>query len=125
MPFIRSSRTAVAASGLPLQRGSSAVGRGRAGLLHLIRPNTFNLLRNLNMTEHDIKTEYVLYTLDLTAWVILNMYFLRREVVSTSPNPQSGGPPFVGCPRLLIQFIYSYSPYRRALVGTVRNFPVP
>jgi hypothetical protein len=32
MPVIRSSRTAVAASGLPLERGgSSAVGRGRAG----------------------------------------------------------------------------------------------
>jgi hypothetical protein len=32
MPNIRSSTTAVAASGLPLERGgSSAVGRGRAG----------------------------------------------------------------------------------------------
>jgi hypothetical protein len=32
MPIIRSSSTAVAASGLPLERGgSSAVGRGRAG----------------------------------------------------------------------------------------------
>jgi hypothetical protein len=32
MPIIRSSTTAVAASGLPLERGgSSAVGRGRAG----------------------------------------------------------------------------------------------
>ena len=41
------------------------------------------------------------------------MCFLRRGVVSTSPNPQSGGPPLVGCPRLLIQFIHSYPPYRR------------
>ena len=32
MPIIRSSTTAVAASGLPLERGgSSVVGRGRAG----------------------------------------------------------------------------------------------
>jgi hypothetical protein len=32
MPIIRSSKTEVAASGLPLERGgSSAVGRGRAG----------------------------------------------------------------------------------------------
>ena len=32
MPIIRSSSTAVEASGLPLERGgSSAVGRGRAG----------------------------------------------------------------------------------------------
>jgi hypothetical protein len=47
------------------------------------------------------------------SWVILNMYFLRRRVVSTTPNPQAGGPHLVGCPRLLIQFIHSYPPYRR------------
>jgi hypothetical protein len=35
------------------------------------------------------------------------------RVVSTSPNPQAGGPPLVGCPRLLIQFIRSYPSYRR------------
>jgi hypothetical protein len=39
MPVIRSSTTAVAASGLPLERGgSSAVGRGRAGRLARPRP---------------------------------------------------------------------------------------
>ena len=35
-------------------------------------------------------------------WVILNICFLRRGVVSTSLNPLGGGPPLVGCPRLLI-----------------------
>jgi hypothetical protein len=35
------------------------------------------------------------------------------RVVSTSPNPQAGGPPLVGFPRLLIQYIRSYPPYRR------------
>jgi hypothetical protein len=44
-------------------------------------------------------------------------YFLTwvftGKVVSTSPNSQSGGPPHVGCPRLLIQYIRSYPPYRR------------
>jgi hypothetical protein len=44
-------------------------------------------------------------------WVILNIRVLRGGVVSTSPNPQAGGPPLVGCPRLLIQFIHSYPPY--------------
>ena len=34
-------------------------------------------------------------------------------VVSTSPSPQAGGPPPVGCPRLLIQYIRSYPPYWR------------
>jgi hypothetical protein len=41
--------------------------------------------------------------------------FLRRGVVSTSPNPQAGGPPFVGCPRLLIQYIRNYPPYVEAV----------
>jgi hypothetical protein len=37
MQIIRSSITTVAASGLPLERGgSSVVGRGRTGLLHLV-----------------------------------------------------------------------------------------
>jgi hypothetical protein len=41
MPIIRSSITAVAASGLPLERGvSSAVGRGRAGRPARPRPTT-------------------------------------------------------------------------------------
>ena len=43
----------------------------------------------------------------------LTKFFLQGRVVSTSPNPQAGGPPLVGCPRLLIQYIRSYPPYRR------------
>ena len=38
---------------------------------------------------------------------------LRWGVVSTSPNPQAGGPPLLGCPRLFIQYIRSYLPYWR------------
>ena len=34
--------------------------------------------------------------------------FSEGGFVKTSPNPQAGGPPLVGCPRLLIQFIRSY-----------------
>jgi len=45
--------------------------------------------------------------------VFLNICVLHGGVVSTSPNPQAGGPPLVGCPRLLIKFIRSYPPYRR------------
>jgi len=41
MPIIRSSVTAVAASGLPSERGgSSAVGRGRAGPTELLSPSS-------------------------------------------------------------------------------------
>jgi hypothetical protein len=45
--------------------------------------------------------------------MFLNMDVLQGGVVSTSPNPQAGGPPLVGYPRLLIQFIRSYPPYWR------------
>jgi hypothetical protein len=42
--------------------------------------------------------------------------FITRPVfvvtfVRTTPNPQAGGPPLVGCPWLLIQCIHSYPPY--------------
>ena len=49
-------------------------------------------------------------------WLVRNtVKFLRWEVVSTSPNPQAGGPPIVGCPRLFIQYIRSYRPYLQAV----------
>jgi hypothetical protein len=41
-------------------------------------------------------------------------------VVRPPPNPQAGGPPPVGCPRLLIQYIRSYPPYLEA-VSSIRN----
>ena len=37
--------------------------------------------------------------------------FLQWRIVSTSPNTQAGGPPLVGCPRPLIQYIRTYPPY--------------
>ena len=43
--------------------------------------------------------------------VFLNISVLQGGVVSTSPNPQAGGPPLVGCPQLLIHFIRS-NPHR-------------
>jgi hypothetical protein len=48
------------------------------------------------------------------------LIFLRWGVVSPTPNPQAGGPPLVGCPRLLIQYIRSYPPYLEA-VSYIRN----
>jgi hypothetical protein len=41
-------------------------------------------------------------------------YFLWWRVVSLTPNPQAGGPPLAGCPRLRIQYIHSYSLYLEA-----------
>jgi hypothetical protein len=48
------------------------------------------------------------------------IHFLRWGVVSPLPNPQAGGPPLVGCPRLLIQYIRSYPPYLDAF-SSIRN----
>jgi hypothetical protein len=46
--------------------------------------------------------------------------FLRWRVVSSTPNPQAGWSPLVGCPELLIQYIRSYPPYLEA-VSSIRN----
>jgi hypothetical protein len=43
-------------------------------------------------------------------------YFLQWGVVNTSPNPQAGGPPCVGCPRLFIQYVCSHPPFWRPFV---------
>jgi hypothetical protein len=47
-------------------------------------------------------------------------YFSRQGVVSPKPNPQGGGPPLIGCPLLLIQYIRSYPPYLE-VVSSIRN----
>jgi hypothetical protein len=56
------------------------------------------------------------------AYVIFrkNIIFLRRGAVSLTPNPKAGGPPLVGCPRLLIQYIHRYPSYLEG-VSTIRN----
>jgi len=36
---------------------------------------------------------------------------LQFGVVGTPLNPQSGGPPLVGCPQLLFKYICRYHPY--------------
>jgi hypothetical protein len=44
------------------------------------------------------KSQYLIDIYSNLTWVFTG------RVVSTSPNPQAGGPPLVGCPRLLIQY---------------------
>ena len=58
----------------------------------------------------------------LSVWIFRNnIHFLRWEVVSVSPNQQVRGPPLVGCPRLLIQYIRSYRPYWRPFLHLQRK----
>jgi len=46
--------------------------------------------------------------------------FLRRGIVSFSPNPQAGGPPLLGCSRLIVQYVHSYPPHLQS-VSSTRN----
>ena len=69
-------------------------------------PNLMSLFRCLGSTKVSIQVRGILYECFVT-W-----YFLRW-VVSTSPNPQAGGPPLVGCLRMLIQYIRSYPSHWR------------
>jgi hypothetical protein len=51
---------------------------------------------------------------------VTNIEFYGGGGVSPPPNPQAGGSPTVGCPRLLIQYIRSYPPNLEP-VSSVRN----
>jgi hypothetical protein len=53
-------------------------------------------------------------------WSFVRSLFLRWGFVSPTPKPQTGGPPLVFCPRLLIQYIRSYPSYLEA-VFSIRN----
>jgi hypothetical protein len=48
-------------------------------------------------------------------WLFRNMIKFLLWLFSTSPNPQAGGLPLFGCPRLLIQSIRSYPPCLQAV----------
>ena len=49
-----------------------------------------------------------------SAWLFRYMIcFYVEDLLAPRPNPQPGGPPPVGCPRLLFQYIRSYPPYWR------------
>jgi hypothetical protein len=50
-----------------------------------------------------------------------NKLFFWTGVLSPTSNPQVGGPPHIGCPRLLIQFILSYSPYLGAFPPGIKG----
>ncbi|KAJ4444965.1 hypothetical protein ANN_06764 [Periplaneta americana] len=50
----------------------------------------------------------------------LKVIHVRGQRTCLSPNPQAGGPPLIGCPRLLIQYIRRYPPYLEA-VSSIRK----
>jgi hypothetical protein len=66
----------------------------------------------------------------IRVWCIVKCFvtkpvFLRWGVVTTSPNPQAGGPPLAGCPQLLVQCTCSYPAYRRPFLHPQREDAPP
>jgi hypothetical protein len=53
-------------------------------------------------------------------WSLVTSIFFKMRSFSPTPNPQTGRPPLVGCPRLLIYYIRSNPPYLE-VVSFVRN----
>jgi hypothetical protein len=51
---------------------------------------------------------------------VTNTRFYGGALLAPPPNPRTGGPPPVGCPRLLIHYIRSYPPSLKA-VFSIRN----
>ena len=73
-------------------------------------PNLMSLFRCLRRTKVSVQVRGLLYECFVARYVI------TVRSCKHSPNPQDGGPPPVGCPRLLIQYIRSYRPYWRPLL---------
>ena len=54
----------------------------------------------------------------LCLWLFHNkIRFHGEELLAPRPTPQAGGPPLVGCLRLLIQYIRSYPPHWRPFLN--------
>ena len=64
--------------------------------------------RCLGCTRVSAQVRGFLYDCSITRYI-----FYGEELLVPRPTPQAGGPPLVGCPRLLIQYIRSHPPYRR------------
>jgi hypothetical protein len=100
-------------------------------LLNTLFSNSISLCSSLSVRDqvsHPYRTTgkiivfYILMFMFVQGflWSFVTSLFLRWRVVSPTPYPQAGGPPLVGCPRLLIQYIHSFPPYLEG-VSSIRN----
>ena len=83
-----------------------------------IHPPLLTHTRHIPSPSHSSPSRGVVYlrivlSPEQASRVFRDVSVLQGGVVRTSPNPQARRPPLAGCPRLLIQFIRSYPPYRR------------
>jgi len=87
------------------------------------RAHTTQSLREFLATKQITVLEHPSYSPDLTPddfflfpkiiIIIIIIINIKDWTLRSVPSPQAGGPPLVRCPRLLIQYIRSYPPYRR------------
>jgi hypothetical protein len=76
-------------------------------------PNTTSIFRSLHRSKVSVKPE-AMYNIKY------HSDFLRRGLVKILTKPQAVGPPTVGYPPLLIQYICNYRPYLEA-ISFIRN----
>ena len=85
-------------------------------LLTFHAPNLMSLFRCLRRTKVSVQVRGFLYECFVTRFVSM------VRSCKHSPNPQDGGPPLVGCPRLLIQYIRSYPPHWKPFLHPLPNY---
>ena len=93
--------------------------RSKYSLLSTLFSNTLRIYSSRNISDKSTGKIIVYLRIILSPeqasrlWMFLNVIVLQEGVVSTSANTQAEGPPQVGCPQLIIQFIVSYPPNLR------------
>ena len=70
--------------------------------------NRFSSNQEIRCILWNQKVRYRIHKCFLFEWFVT-----WRVFTSTSPNPQVGGPPLVGCPQRIVKYIRSYPPYWR------------
>jgi hypothetical protein len=78
----------------------------------LYRLLTFHVANLLSIFRCLGRTKVSVQVRGKCSWFATKSVFTARNC-QHSLNPQAEGPPLVGCPRLLIQYIRSYPPYWR------------
>jgi hypothetical protein len=95
----------------PLPRPSSAISLNRLLTFHV--PNLISFFRCFRRARESVRFR------DPCTNFATNITFYDGELLAPRPS-QAEGPPPVGCPRLLIQYICNYPPYLEA-VSSIRN----
>ena len=77
------------------------------------------ITRTILGKDSQVPAMFCLQRKHLALWIFLNKSFARGAVINTSPNPKPEDHP-LGCPRLLIQYIRNYPPYRKPFIRSLK-----